>query len=570
MEKLTLNKKLLQRMVFTITITIVVLGFFVWVVQAQSQNFIRDDEIFIETPDFTELEPTYDRNGFIISEPIPRLVLVADENQTKQSVQIPLDESIDLSVKGSSFDITYVPAGEEDEWGEVCLSFPESAKTAFNYAANIWAATINSNVPITINACWADLGSSNILGYSGSYSYKNFPNAPLMNTWYSLSLVNAIYGSDYSPSEFDIHITYNTNFSWYYGTDAKPTTGNYDLVTVSTHEIAHGLNFSGTAKVVNGIGSYGLGTPIYPNIYDRYMYDGTGNLIISYPNNSSELGSLLTSNNLWFQGENANFANGGNRVKMYAPATWASGSSYSHLDYNTFSGTVNNMMVYAISSGTANHNPGPVTVGILKDLGWKGTLLPPTEVNASDGTDPDEVIVSWIDSTNASYYQIFRNENISPNDATRLTENQEFSPYDDLSATPGVKYYYWVKACNLLDCSDYSLHDEGYRILIALNAPTLVDASYGTFFDKVKIPWVESDTATYYMVFRNTNDSINEIESLTNNNESNQYDDISAIPGEEYYYWVKACNSSGCSDYSEPDLGLRFKGFNVFLPLLNK
>jgi hypothetical protein len=568
---LTLNKKLLQRAIFTITITIVVLGYFAWVVQAQSQNFIRDDEIFDDSPQFAELEPKYDQNGFIISEPIPRLVLVADENPTKQSIQIPLDQSIDLSVKGSSFEITYVPAGETDAWGKVvCLSFPESAKTAFNYAANIWATTITSSVPITINACWASLDSSSTLGYSGSYSYKNFPGAPLTNTWYSSSLVNSLYGSNYSPSEFDIHITYNTNFSWYYGTDAKPTTGTYDLVTVAAHEIAHGLNFSGTAKVVNGIGSYGLGIPLYPNIYDRFMYNVTGNLLINYQNYSPELGSLLTSNNLWFQGENANFANGENRVKMYAPSPWVDGSSYSHLDYNTFSGTVNNMMVYAISSGTANHNPGPVTVGILKDLGWKGTLLPPTAVSASDGTESDKVIVSWTASTNASYYQIFRNENNSTNDATRLTENQETSLYIDLSATPGENYYYWIKACNMTDCSDYSLPDVGFSKLIAPNAPALVDASDGTFFDKVQITWIESDTATYYMVFRNTSDSINEIETLTYNNESNQYDDISAVPGEEYYYWVKACNSSGCSEYSLPDLGFRLEGFNVFLPLLNK
>ena len=63
-------------------------------------------------------------------------------------------------------------------------------------------------------------------------------------------------------------------------------------------------------------------------------------------------------------------ANGGNRVKMYAPSTWSEGSSYSHLDYDTFKTTENNMMVYAISYGTANHNPGPVTKGLLKDLGW--------------------------------------------------------------------------------------------------------------------------------------------------------------------------------------------------------
>jgi hypothetical protein len=563
-----LNKKLLQRAIFTITITIIVLGFYAWVVQAQSQNFIRDDEIIYETPQFTELEPIYDQNGFIISEPIPRLVLVADENPTKQSIHIPLDQSIDLSVKGSSFDITYVPAGGKDFDNKTCLTFPDQAKLPFRYAADIWASTLESIVPISIRACWSNL-EGNILGYSGHNLVRDFLNVPFPNTWYSTSLANSLYGSDLGTGVFDMQITFNSNYNWYYGSDAQPQIGSFDFVTVAAHEIAHGLNFSGSAVYAGIDSNYGYGT-IYPDVYDRFMYDGTGKLLINYQNYSPELGLLLTSNNLWFQGENANFANVGNRVKMYAPATWANGSSYSHLDYNTFSGTVNRMMVYAISSNTANHNPGPVTVGILKDLGWKGTLLPPTAVSASDGTESDKVIVSWTASTNASYYQVFRNENNSTNGATRLTENQETSPYIDLSATSGVNYYYWIKACNMTDCSDYSLPDEGFSKLIAPNAPALVDASDGTFFDKVQITWIESETATYYMVFRNTSDSINEIETLTYNNESNQYDDISAVPGDEYFYWVKACNSSGCSEYSLPDLGFRLEGFNVFLPFLNK
>ena len=71
---------------------------------------------------------------------VQRLVLVADENRTKESIQIPLDESIDLSTKGAGFDITFVASGGNDEWGEPCLNFPSEAMNAFYYAANIWAS----------------------------------------------------------------------------------------------------------------------------------------------------------------------------------------------------------------------------------------------------------------------------------------------------------------------------------------------------------------------------------------------------------------------------------------------
>jgi hypothetical protein len=103
------------------------------------------------------------------------------------------------------------------------------------------------------------------------------------------------------------------------------------------------------------------------------MRDGSGNQLINtsvYGNPSTALGTALTSDDIWFHGSNAMAANGDQRVKMYAPSTWAVGSSYAHLDYDTFHGTANRLMVYAISAGDSIHDPGPVTKGLLKDLGW--------------------------------------------------------------------------------------------------------------------------------------------------------------------------------------------------------
>lgn len=45
-------------------------------------------------------------------------------------------------------------------------------------------------------------------------------------------------------------------------------------------------------------------------------------------------------------------------------------SSHSHLDDNTSFGTLNSARVYAVSPGSANHDPGPITKSLLKDLGW--------------------------------------------------------------------------------------------------------------------------------------------------------------------------------------------------------
>lgn len=257
--------------------------------------------------------------------------------------------------------------------GEVtCSTFPEEAKAAFNAAADIWANILISDIPITIQACWADLGSSSILGYAGGQPLQyNFPEAISNTTVYVGSLANALVGSDLSPDP-DMHITYNSSFDWYYGTDGNTPSDQVDLVTVVLHEIAHGLNFSGSMRYSSGNGSWGYDVS-YPNIFDVFIQDGSENQLInttSYSNPSTALGTALTSDNLWFHGTKAMEANGGQPVKIYAPSTWSAGSSYAHLDHTTFNNTANQLMVYSVSSGESVHDPGAVTKGLLQDLGW--------------------------------------------------------------------------------------------------------------------------------------------------------------------------------------------------------
>ena len=341
------------------------------------------------------LTPRLSADGNTLYDGGSLLAVVVDPNpSTLRRIPAPAGVSDQPEEATASFSITYIPNGGSDKWGEPCYTFPEEAKTAFNAAANIWANTLSSNVPITINACWADLGSSSTLGYSGGGPLRgNFTGATQSNTWYAGSLANALNGSDLDPSLFDMHITYNRNFTWYYGTDGNTPSTQYDLMTVVLHEICHGLNFSGSMSYSSGSGSWGYSTG-YPNIYDVFMRDGSGTQLIdtgSYPNGSTALGSALTSNDIWFHGSQAMAANGNQRVKMYAPSTWSSGSSYSHLDYNTFNGTSNQLMVYAVSAGESVHDPGVVTKGLLKDLGWQSS------VSACPDCPADGVI------TNATY-----------------------------------------------------------------------------------------------------------------------------------------------------------------------
>lgn len=364
------------------------------------QAVIADQGFAQEMPRaFTLLAPQLSTDGKTLMQGMSVKAVVVDPNPSAPRRRIPAPAGLTIAPEAAtaSFSITYIPYGGKDYWGEPCYTFPESAKAAFNAAANIWANTVTSPIPITVSACWANLGSTSILGYSGGgYLYRDFVGAPRANTWYAASLANTLHGSDLDPGVFDMHITYNQGFTWYYGTDGNTPAGQYDLMSVVLHEIAHGLNFFGSMQYSGGIGNWGWATG-YPCIYDIFMHDGSGTRLIDYPNNSTILGTALTSNDIWFHGSKAMEANGNLPVKMYLPFYWASGSSYSHLDYSTFNNTPNQLMVYAISDGESIHDPGAIAKGLLQDLGWTVSGTPPPPPPPSESSDfPWELFIPAI------------------------------------------------------------------------------------------------------------------------------------------------------------------------------
>lgn len=283
----------------------------------------------------------------------------------------------EVAVRSSTIQINFNPVAM---WGDNCSAWPEAAQTAVQYAAHIWETYLDSNVTITLDACWADNLSVGVLGHGGALNYwYNFSGAPLSNTFYSSSLANSLHGSDLDSNEADMYIGLSSIFSWYTGTDGNTPAGQYDLVSVVLHEICHGLGLLGFMQYSGGEGGWGYGynmaTP-----YDGYAETGEGQSLLDtalFPNPSYALGTVLTSSNVYFSGPNAMAANSNQPVKLYAPATWSSGSSYSHID-TIYNNTINSLMTYAFSDGASQHNLGPILVGLMEDIGWQTDSADPT------------------------------------------------------------------------------------------------------------------------------------------------------------------------------------------------
>jgi len=90
--------------------------------------------------------------------------------------------------------------------------------------------------------------------------------------------------------------------------------------------------------------------------------------------------------------------------------------------------------------------------------------LPPSNVQASDGTYDDKVRITWNSVAEATSYEIYRATSSGGN-KSKLGEVSGTS-FDDTSASPGTTYYYWAKSCNGFGCStEYSSYNTGWRAL---------------------------------------------------------------------------------------------------------
>jgi hypothetical protein len=166
---------------------------------------------------------------------------------------------------------------------------------AFQFAADLWGATLDSNVDIVVQATFQPLGctpTSGTLGSAGTIQiFTNFPGALLPNHWYHSALANKLAGFDLTPGppdpgllvppfNDDIVAFFNGAINndpncigganWYYGLDNNPGANEIDFLNVLMHELAHGLGFANFINETNGTGPLGL-----PDVYTAFTRDNT-------------------------------------------------------------------------------------------------------------------------------------------------------------------------------------------------------------------------------------------------------------------------------------------------------
>jgi len=204
--------------------------------------------------------------------------------------------------------------------------------------------------------------------------------------------------------------------------------------------------------------------------------------------------------------------------------------------------------------GSADSNAATITVIPA------GPPSPPANVSASDGTYSDKVEVTWATSLGATSYTVYRATSLTRWAAKTSLGTTSGTSFNDTTATPKITYYYYVKASNTSGTSDFSSYDAGYRSDGSPPTPTNVSASDGTYLDRVEVTWTASSGATSYTVYRATSLSRRARKTALATISETSFNDTTATPKITYYYYVKASNTYGTSNFSSYDAGYRSDG----------
>ena len=166
---------------------------------------------------------------------------------------------------------------------------------AFQFAADLWGAALDSNVDIQIQASFDPL-PANVLGAaSAAFSIRDFNDLAAAgfpggnpNTNYHIALADKLAGTDlllafgFTAAMPEIIAQFSSDFDFYLGLDNNHGAKN-DLVVVLLHEFGHGLGFSSFMSRTTGSTPGGVTDRFLDNALDGSTNTTLAALLASSP-----------------------------------------------------------------------------------------------------------------------------------------------------------------------------------------------------------------------------------------------------------------------------------------------
>jgi len=244
---------------------------------------------------------------------------------------------------------------------------------AFQRAAEIWGATLDSPVTIIVRAAFDPL-AANVLGSAGPTAVFSdfpglgpgfYPGAEFPATWYVSALADKLSGVDLAelegaPAFPDISARFSSNFNFYLGLDNNHGALN-DLVTVVLHELGHGLSFLTLVSATTGQNFLGQ-----TDIYARHLVDDSSGLHWNEMTDAERLASTTHFSHLFWDGANVTagvpqvLQLGNPEVRVLAPAGIAGLYQFGTAAFGPRIGNPN-VFAFVVAAQDAADAAGPAT-----------------------------------------------------------------------------------------------------------------------------------------------------------------------------------------------------------------
>ncbi len=241
----------------------------------------------------------------------------------------------------------------------------------------------------------------------------------------------------------------------------------------------------------------------------------------------------------WYQGPTGDTSN---------PITGAIGEFYTT---PLMTQTTNYWVRISNNCGTVDSNTATVTVtAVCTPPGF--TSQPQSQTIESGQTASMSVSGSGTTPLSYQWYQG------ASGDTSNLISGAASSDYTPPTLTQTTSY--WVRVTN--DCGSADSNTATITVIPAgiPPAPTSISASDGTSMDGVEVTWAPSLGATSYTVYRATSLTRRATKISLGTTSETSFNDTTATPKITYYYYVKASNTYGTSDFSSYDDGYRSDG----------
>jgi fibronectin type 3 domain-containing protein len=183
------------------------------------------------------------------------------------------------------------------------------------------------------------------------------------------------------------------------------------------------------------------------------------------------------------------------------------------------------------------------------DDGFRGVVLPPLEVSASDGEFAGSVRVRWVNQGGGVGFVITRRDLSATQPVVLDTTAAGVQEYLDLTAQNGVRYQYCVSALDALGRPSVPACDEGGVDLVA---PLNVAASDSTYDDRIQVTWEDASGLADGYIIRRDGAAIDTVASS-----KRIYNDYHAAPNATHTYCVVAFNANGGASAAGCDAGFR-------------